>query len=48
VRAASFLGAGRVDLSVAVAAPEAKVDPALSALRERAEREGVALEITRT
>lgn len=45
VRAASFLGAGRVDVAVeAVANPE-KVEPALQACAERARREGVSLTI---
>lgn len=45
VRAAAFLGAGRVTIEVdEVAAPE-KVRSALAAARERAEREGVRLEV---
>lgn len=45
VRAASFLGAGRVTVEVdEVAAPE-KVRTALVAASERAEREGVQLEV---
>ncbi len=43
VRAASFLGASRVELRIdAIADPE-RVEPALSALTERATREGVDL-----
>lgn len=46
VRAASFLGAGRLAIHVdTVAAPE-KVHPALAALSERADREGVRLTLT--
>lgn len=46
VRAAAFLGAGRVTIEVdAVASPE-RVRPAVSALAERARREGVALSVT--
>jgi sugar phosphate isomerase/epimerase len=48
VRAAAFLGAGRVAVVAGVDAPAEKVDPALSALRERADREGIALDIVRT
>lgn len=45
VRAASFLGAGRVSVTVdAVADPE-KVEPALSACAERARREGVSFDV---
>ena len=43
VRAASFLGAGRVELRVDEIADSETVEPALSALEERAEREGVRL-----
>lgn len=45
VRAAAFLGAGRVAVSVADVADPEKVRPALAALDERAEREGVTLSI---
>ncbi|PSQ17253.1 hypothetical protein BRD00_08035 [Halobacteriales archaeon QS_8_69_26] len=45
VRAASFLGAGRVRVRVDDVADEEKVRPALSACRERARREGVTLEV---
>jgi len=45
VRAAAFLGAGRVTVSVDEVANESKVEPALSACRERAHREGVTLDI---
>lgn len=45
IRAAAFVGAGTVRVQVdAVAAPK-KVDPALSACAERAQREGVQLEV---
>lgn len=43
VRAAAFLGAGRIELTVDEIAEPAKVEPALSALVERADREGVTL-----
>jgi len=46
VRAAAFLGAGRVELAVDEVAEPAKVEPALAALAERASREGVALDLT--
>ncbi|MFB6194250.1 MAG: hypothetical protein ABEI75_04220 [Halobaculum sp.] len=45
VRAASFLGATRVTVSVAEAADQAAVESALAALSERAEREGVRLSV---
>lgn len=45
VRAASFLGAGRVTVAVEEVADPEKVRPALSALRERADREGVTLSV---
>jgi len=45
VRAASFLGAGRVTVRVAEVACEEKVQPALEACAERARREGLALEV---
>lgn len=48
VRAAAFLGAGAVELSVEAVCDEEKVDPALAALRERARREGVTLSVTGT
>jgi hypothetical protein len=43
VRAASFLGAGRLTLQVDEVADEGKTAPALEACRERARREGVTL-----
>lgn len=43
VRAAAFLGAGRVELTVDEVADPEKAETALSALAERAEREGVTL-----
>jgi sugar phosphate isomerase/epimerase len=43
IRAASFLGAGRLAVDVGRVADEAAAEPALAALRERAEREGVTL-----
>lgn len=43
VRAASFVGAGRLAVDVDGVADEAAAEPALAALRERAEREGVTL-----
>lgn len=46
VRAASFLGAGRVELVVDEVNEPTKVRPALEALEERAGREGVALAVT--
>lgn len=45
VRAAAFLGAGRITLSVEAVADSEKVRPALSALEERAAREGVTLAV---
>lgn len=47
VRAAAFLGAGRlaVDIDVESACDPEKVRPALRALAERAEREGVSLAV---
>lgn len=45
VRAASFLGAGSVELSVETVCDDEKVAPALSALSERARREGVTLSV---
>ncbi len=45
VRAAAFLGAGEVTVTVDTVANESKVRPALAACRERAHREGVSLEI---
>jgi sugar phosphate isomerase/epimerase len=45
VRAASFLGAGRVTVDVTAVADESRVEPALSALEERAQREGVSLSV---
>jgi len=46
VRAAAFLGAGRLTLEIDEVAEPAKVAPALEALSERARREGVSLTIT--
>jgi sugar phosphate isomerase/epimerase len=43
VRAASFLGAGRIEVSVAADAECEEVCTALAALSERADREGVEL-----
>lgn len=43
VRAASFLGAGRIEVAVDEVADPATVEPTLSALAERAGREGVEL-----
>jgi sugar phosphate isomerase/epimerase len=45
VRAATFLGAGRVTVEVDAVAAPGKVRSALAAARERAEREGVRLEV---
>lgn len=45
VRAASFLGAGRLAVRVEEVADERTVTPALEACAERAEREGVRLEV---
>jgi len=45
VRAAAFLGAGRIEITVDEVAEPAKVEPALAALAERASREGVALSV---
>lgn len=45
VRAAAFLGAGSVEVSVEEVAAEEKAATALSALAERAEREGVVLTV---
>ncbi|MFC7177575.1 hypothetical protein [Halosegnis marinus] len=47
VRAAAQLGAGRVSVTVEAVADESKVEPALSAARERARREGVTLAVER-
>ncbi|QCJ48073.1 MULTISPECIES: hypothetical protein [Haloprofundus] len=46
VRAAAFLGAGRLDVVVDEVAATEKVEPALAALRERAEQEGVTLTLS--
>ena len=46
VRAASFLGAGTVRVDVEAICDDAKVRPALSALAERARREGVTLSVS--
>lgn len=43
VRAAAFLGASRLSLTVDTVASPEKVEPALAALAERADREGVRL-----
>jgi len=43
VRAASFLGAGRVEVRLGEVADRDAAEPALSALAERARREGVEL-----
>ncbi|QLG62137.1 hypothetical protein [Halorarum salinum] len=45
VRAASFLGVGRVTVRAEPVADPTKVEPALAALAERAEREGVTLTV---
>ncbi|QLG27485.1 hypothetical protein HUG10_07930 [Halorarum halophilum] len=45
VRAASFLGVGRVSVRADDVAEPTKVEPALAALAERAEREGVTLTV---
>ncbi|WP_435125013.1 hypothetical protein [Halobaculum sp. D14] len=45
VRAASFLGAGEVTVVADEVANPAKAEPALAALAERAEREGVSLTV---
>jgi sugar phosphate isomerase/epimerase len=45
VRAAAFLGAGRVVVDVEADCTEEKLAPALRALEERAEREGVRLTV---
>lgn len=45
VRAASFLGAGNLTVTVDEVGDEEKVQPALSALEERARREGVTLTV---
>jgi sugar phosphate isomerase/epimerase len=45
VRAAAFLGAGSITVSVHEVADEHKVLPALSACAERARREGVTFEV---
>ncbi|SFR41699.1 hypothetical protein [Halogeometricum limi] len=46
VRAASFLGTARVEVTVDEAADEAAVRTALRALEERAHREGVAFSVS--
>ncbi|PAU84478.1 hypothetical protein CK500_02860 [Halorubrum salipaludis] len=43
VRAASFLGAGRIEVRLGEVADREAAEPALSALAERARREGVEL-----
>ena len=45
VRAAAFLGAGKVSVTCEAVADPEKVEPALSACAERARREGVAFEL---
>lgn len=45
VRAASFVGAGTIRVSIESVAAPGKVDPALGACAERAEREGVRFEV---
>lgn len=45
VRAAAFLGAGRLEVTVERVAAPGKVEPALEACAERARREGVALTV---
>lgn len=45
VRAASFLGIGRVTVHAETVAEPAKVEPALAALAERAGRDGVTLTV---
>lgn len=45
VRAAAFLGAGRLEVTVGDVANPEKVAPALAATAERAEREGVAFSV---
>lgn len=45
VRAASFLGAARLTVTVDSVADESKAEPALAAARERARREGVTLAV---
>ncbi|WP_224450053.1 hypothetical protein [Haloprofundus salilacus] len=46
IRAAAFLGAGRLDVVVDEVCATEKVEPALAALRERADREGVTLTLS--
>ena len=43
VRAAAFLGAGRVEVTLSEVADPSVADPALTAVTERAEREGIEL-----
>ncbi len=45
VRAAAFLGAGKVTVEFDSVGDESKVRPALAAVAERARREGVALDV---
>lgn len=45
VRTAAFLGAGTVTVEFGDVADESKVRPSLAALKERAHREGVTLEL---
>ncbi|EFW91758.1 hypothetical protein ZOD2009_12932 [Haladaptatus paucihalophilus DX253] len=45
IRTASFLGAGTVTVEFDTVADESKVRPSLAALKERARREGVTLEL---
>ncbi|MDR5674399.1 Xylose isomerase-like TIM barrel [Halalkaliarchaeum sp. AArc-CO] len=44
--AASFLGAGRVTVEIDAVSNPARVAPALSAIEERARREGIALSVS--
>lgn len=46
LHAAGFLGAGAVRLDIESVADEAKVRPAVTALRERAARDGLTLRVT--
>ncbi|MFC6614410.1 hypothetical protein ACFQAS_05485 [Halopenitus salinus] len=46
VRAAAFLGVGRIDVTVDEVEDPDRVEPALAALSERASREGVTFRVT--
>ena len=46
VRAAAFLGAGRIEIAIDDVAEPETVEPAIAALSERAAREGVTLSLT--